>query len=64
MPLKAIALVSGGLDGALAAKIIKLQGVEVMGIVFILFGIYRIVLYRTQAKRYELKRGNKDDDEN
>lgn len=35
MSLKAIALVSGGLDSALAAKIIKLQGVEVIGIAFI-----------------------------
>jgi len=35
MSLKAIALISGGLDSALAAKIIRLQGIDVIGIAFI-----------------------------
>ncbi|MFH1578444.1 MAG: tRNA 4-thiouridine(8) synthase ThiI [Candidatus Omnitrophota bacterium] len=33
--MKAIALISGGLDSALAAKIIKLQGIDVFGVAFI-----------------------------
>jgi tRNA-specific 2-thiouridylase len=35
MSLKAIVLISGGLDSALATKILKLQGIEVIGISFI-----------------------------
>lgn len=35
MSLKGIALISGGLDSALAAKIIRLQGIDVIGIAFI-----------------------------
>jgi hypothetical protein len=34
---------------------------RVMGAVFILFGIYRLVTYHTQLKRYDFSR--KDDDE-
>jgi len=33
--IKAVGLISGGLDSALATKIIKLQGIEVLGIAFI-----------------------------
>lgn len=35
MSLKAIALISGGLDSTLAAKVIKLQGIEIFGLAFI-----------------------------
>lgn len=36
------------------------QMFRIMGIVFILFGIYRLVTYYSQQKRYEYE---KDDDE-
>ncbi len=35
MSLKAIALISGGLDSVLAAKVVKLGGIDVIGIAFI-----------------------------
>ncbi|MFH1678095.1 MAG: tRNA 4-thiouridine(8) synthase ThiI [Candidatus Omnitrophota bacterium] len=35
MPKRAVVLISGGLDSALAAKVINLQGVEVFGLAFI-----------------------------
>ena len=34
---------------------------RIMGLIFILFGIYRIVIYRSQYKRFKLTR--RDDDE-
>src|SRR4030042_7050914 len=34
LPMKALALISGGLDSALAAKLVKEQGIEVVGLKF------------------------------
>jgi len=37
---------------------------KVMGVVFILFGIYRIVLYKTQTKRYRYYVEEQDEEDN
>ncbi len=34
---------------------------RIMGLIFILFGIYRIVIYRSQYKRFKLTRRNDDE---
>ncbi len=36
---------------------------KIMGIIFILFGIYRIILYRNQIKKYKFL-DEEDDEEN
>lgn len=33
---------------------------KIMGIIFILFGIYRIILYRHQVRKYNLMEGEDD----
>jgi hypothetical protein len=35
---------------------------RVMGIVFILFGIYRIIMYRMKSKQYNFKSTNDEND--
>ena len=37
---------------------------KVMGVVFILFGIYRIVLYKNQTKRYRYYVEDEDEEDN
>lgn len=37
---------------------------KVMGVVFILFGIYRISIYRMQSKKYNFSISEEDNDEN
>ena len=36
---------------------------RVMGVVFILFGVYRIILYRTKVKQYNLAADDEEDAE-
>jgi Ca2+/H+ antiporter len=37
---------------------------KVMGVVFVLFGIYRIILYRMKTKQYDFSISEEDDDTN
>jgi hypothetical protein len=34
---------------------------RIMGIIFILFGIYRMIIYRSQLKRYKSFEGDEDE---
>ncbi len=36
---------------------------RIMGVVFILFGIYRVIIYRSQVKRYNFSREEEDENE-
>lgn len=36
--------------------------IRIMGIVFILFGGYRIIIYRSQLKRYRFEKEEEEDD--
>ncbi len=38
--------------------------IKVMGVVFILFGIYRISIYRMQSKKYNFSINEEENDEN
>ncbi|MFC2130329.1 hypothetical protein ACFLSQ_02730 [Bacteroidota bacterium] len=36
---------------------------RIMGIVFILFGVYRVIIYRSQVKRYNFSEEEEDENE-